>query len=434
MSWRNLRRESREAGFTLVEVIVALSAGLLVSAAAYTLALNAMKSFQDESRIATSQVAVSIALSRLQGDVQRAGYMASPNIALDPNRCSTVNPASAPILAVQVAPGGSALPATFGYAAVANPNIEQPDMLIVTGNMSSSEQFEYRSIDDTGRVYLSMNRGPVVRLLAELGMNEDAVEAVFVPTQAGAVVGSRFARVVSATGKHSYVVVTNAEANLGVPGSESITLTVEGPGGATLSSLSNLECGFVNRGTGLINPVSVIRYRIGQLPVTSPYVAALAPTGDDRVTGESVRAELLREELTPAAAVAAARWNPNLILDTAALVNNAQLSSQEIVSEFAVDFDLSAVYAFSPADLRLVPFGNAAAPGLDDVEPQDFRSLRVRVATRARFPDRDETGPDDVVTRFLIPALDTSGTRLKYARVRTLTSEIQLPNLAGVTW
>ena len=47
-------------GFTLIELVVALSAGLLVSMAALMLSRNATKFFQNEARISATQLAATL--------------------------------------------------------------------------------------------------------------------------------------------------------------------------------------------------------------------------------------------------------------------------------------------------------------------------------------------------------------------------------------
>lgn len=431
-------RRDRARGFTLVEVIVALTAGLLVSAAAYTLARNAMKSFQDESRIATGQVGVALGASRLTADLQRAGYMASPNLADDPRRCPTVNTASVPLVAVQIDNGGSAAQQAVedaGYALDDNLGIPEPDMLVITGNMTSSEQFEYRGIDGD-QMHLAADRGPAIRAFEDVGRSPAAFCEIFVPAayltgdpDAPLVTPSRFARVVDPSGKESYLRVTGCNATEDDGELVKATLTVVDPTTGSAPSSVGSPCG-ARPGGGLVNPVSIIRYRLGQLCnpygdcATHPYyAAAMKASGPDAVTGEASRLELLREEIAPASAAA-----PFSI--------DAQLAAREIVTEFAVDLDFAFVVADDdaltrdqPAVLTYFGFGEDAA---EAIEPQRVRSIRFRLSTRARVPDRDEASPPiGVTTRFRLPGVLANN---KFARLRTLHGDVSLPNLQQVTW
>lgn len=421
-------------GFTLVEVLVALTAGLMVSAAAYMLAQNAMKSFQDESRISSSQVGVALGMSRLTADLQRAGYMASPNVDLDPKLCPSLATWAndRPIAAVRVRDGSS-----FSSAAIdasgydENPTVPKPDVIVITGNMTSAEQFEYRGIN-AGKMYLAANRGPSRRAFEDVGKDVDAFCEIFLPRSASADNPGRFARLVEPSGKESYVIVTSCDADVDASGDlDAVELDIIDPVTNTAPSTVGSTCG-ARPGGGLINPVSIIRYRLDEVnEVTDPrWAKAVAPTGPNAVTGEDSRLELVREEIAPDDAA-----------DPFAL--DIEPSARELVAEFAVDLDVSAVVANADPDLTqpqnllyyATSIGGEPAPSADTlaaIAPQRFRSVRVRLGTRARVPDRDEAAPaTGVTTRFLLPEV---GARNKYARMRTLHADVALPNLQQVTW
>ena len=78
-------------GFTLVELLVAMRAGVLVAMAAFLLARNATKFFQLESRISAAQFANMIGLNRLKTDLSRGGFLASANVNDDPLICGKSN-------------------------------------------------------------------------------------------------------------------------------------------------------------------------------------------------------------------------------------------------------------------------------------------------------------------------------------------------------
>lgn len=435
-SKQNRARLRRSAhGFTLVEVLVALTAGLLVSASAYALARNAMKSFQDESRISGSQVGTALALGRITADVQRAGYMVSADVATDPRRCASVVPADVPLRSIQLREGGSdgepsdAALDDKGYDI--NTAIPLPDALVITGNMTSTEQFEYRGIDAAGQMSLAINRGATQRAWLDAGRNANSFCEIFYPADPPtAGVSARFVRVVEATGMEAYFLVTacNAADTSGVL--NSVVLTLEDPTSGSPPSTSGSSCG-ARPGGGLVNPVSIIRYRVGPLCDPFPcsgtvYDAVMAAQGPDVVTGEARRLELLREELDAADAATP--------FDIAATLPN--LLSQEIIAEFAVDLDLAAIQATAagttPSGLALVDFDDATDP-IDAVAPNLIRSLRVRFSTRARVPDRESTSPSATITRWEVPGIAATTTN-RFARMRTLHTEIQLPNLSQVTF
>lgn len=420
-------------GFTLVEVLVALTAGLMVSAAAYMLAQNAMKSFQDESRISSSQVGVALGLSRLTSDLQRAGYMASPNVDLDPKLCPSLAgwADTRPLGALRIRDGSTATPTVItesGYDQAENAGIPAPDMIVITGNLTSAEQFEYRGIN-AGKMYLAVNRGPSRRAYEDVGKDPEAFCEIFIPRWSGPENPGRFARLVEPSGKESYVIVTGCDAEPDASGDlDAVELDIIDPVTNSAPSTVGQTCG-ARPGGGLINPVSVIRYRLAEV-TEDRYAPALAPTGPNAVTGEDSRLELVREEIAPA--------NAATPFDLTLAV-----SSLELVAEFAVDLDVSAVVAAVDPDLtqpqNLLYYatseGGERADTADTVEamaPQRFRSVRVRLGTRARVPDRDEAAPaTGVPTRFYLPGVLAKN---RYARMRTLHADVTLPNLQQVTW
>jgi prepilin-type N-terminal cleavage/methylation domain-containing protein len=67
-------------GFTLVELLVAIIAGLLVAAAAISFSKQSTRFFSQEARIAAAQMSVLSGFQRLQGDISRASYMSIPNM------------------------------------------------------------------------------------------------------------------------------------------------------------------------------------------------------------------------------------------------------------------------------------------------------------------------------------------------------------------
>src|SRR5690606_21179289 len=118
---------------------------------------------------------------------------------------------------------------------------------------------------------------------------------IFVPPGGAA----RFARLVEPSGKESYVLVTDCDAeDDSARDLDSVALTIIDPTTGLPPTLIGSTCG-ARPGGGLVNPVSIIRYRLGQIcdpfNCTDPdYAAAMRSTGPNAVTGEASRLELLR--------------------------------------------------------------------------------------------------------------------------------------------
>ena len=85
------RRAPRRAprGFTLVELLVAITAGLFVAVAAFALAKQGSRFFQQEARVANAQFAATLGFDRLRADIARAGFLTTANVQRDPFHCGT---------------------------------------------------------------------------------------------------------------------------------------------------------------------------------------------------------------------------------------------------------------------------------------------------------------------------------------------------------
>jgi hypothetical protein len=89
--------------------------------------------------------------------------------------------------------------------------------------------------------------------------------------------------------------------------------------------------------------------------------------------------------------------------------------------------------------LGTAPAGAAWPAGLGGVPPlaERYAGLTVQLTTRTRVPDREAPAANPT-GRFAV--CDGAGCaapappQLRFARVRTLTREVNLPNLAGVTF
>ena len=84
----------RRRGFTLVELLVAMVAGLIVALAIVGLSKEANTTFQEETRIASAEAQLRTALDRLRSDLQRTSYMSTANLLADPQLARNTNAAN----------------------------------------------------------------------------------------------------------------------------------------------------------------------------------------------------------------------------------------------------------------------------------------------------------------------------------------------------
>src|ERR1700712_4011938 len=85
-----MTRSSR-AGFTLVELMIALVAGAFAVSAVYYLSGVSSRSFAEQMRVSETQMSLRSAMEQVRRDFSRAGYMAVPSSTLIPDCNGQVN-------------------------------------------------------------------------------------------------------------------------------------------------------------------------------------------------------------------------------------------------------------------------------------------------------------------------------------------------------
>ncbi len=408
-SQRFTRRGQR--GFTLTELMVAITGGLFVSIAVFALARHGSRFYQREARVANATLANVVGFQRLRADLSRAGFLASPNIIRDPFLCG--DPVGGAnwtdelkhMAAVRIVPGGSP-----SNSALTDNNLD-PDSVVIAGAFDSAEQFPVRLVQDdpgnTYTVYLQVRSGP----LARLG----------IPNLPTVFKKDRGVRIVDMSGRSHYGTIASVNTSATQP---SVTLTDKPPISFRAGSGS---CGIAGHGTGaLLNVVNFIRYDVRNLSSSASYSAIYAEAGAGPFDGVNQRTELVREELDTSGQVIA--------------------GTQEIVSEYAVDLKFGLTVAnVNGVEQTLTTLleGNGDIPKwagdttgkTASVEgPQRIRAIRARLSVRSREPDRDVA-----INAATIPGVAPGLYRFKlaadkYARVRTVQADVTLHNLRRITW
>ncbi|MBI4704622.1 MAG: prepilin-type N-terminal cleavage/methylation domain-containing protein [Deltaproteobacteria bacterium] len=414
-----VRRPARRgAGFTLVELMMALAAGVLVSTAAFVMARNASLFFQHEARATTAQIAAAVGLSRLEADLQRVGFMASADVYKDPRRCGNMAdwPAGLKRLsAITIEEGGSVKRHGADHV-LSVLNGLSPDALIIGGAVGTTEQFPVRTISQGAgglSVYLQTDSGPMARARAAVAGGALSFQDLFAP--------GRFLRIVDAEGRHEYGVIAGFTDDPAAPRVELLA------GPIVPRKEITPVCGYSGFGTGtLVNPIARVLYDLRYVdPAVYPRYAGMFATATHPEAGkhkgagpEPQRTELVRVELDAEGAEIPA--------------------SLEVVAEFAVDFKLGVTTATAgnTPTLAVQQMGTpavylTAADILAGGSPERVRGVQVRLSARARAADRNVGLPaaaDGGVFRYNL------GPNKGYARVRTLVANVALPNMTGVTW
>jgi len=438
-------------GFTLVELMVSLIAGLIIALACMGLAKTATATFHEQARLSVVEGTVRFAGERLRQDLLRAGFMSTGNIRL----ASSENPAVPFGQKIAVVPGtaggtasrygalndlagirirvGGSRDASFvttagteGPNSLATNNGLNPDALVVSGNLTSDDSYQGILRSDAPlcggqRIEMKRDGDAAVRRLFDSANPAAALRGVFTP-----IVGTNYAaRVVDARGCQHYVLVCGVE----VVSADRMNVHLRpGTGGDVLPPGTG-ACGASVGEEVTVSPVHRMLWYIG--PNTD---AALATDPNVEPNGSKFNIyRQLMDASDPPAAVAGAR---------------------EIVGEYAIDmkfgitvddpstpppnnfrvFDLDSDTGGGNIDswARAASGSATGAPG-----PQRIRSVRYRIAARAALPDRaaNLVVPPGApyLSRYCIDTTPVA-TCKRFARVRTLTSEVTLMNQRGMQY
>jgi type II secretory pathway pseudopilin PulG len=393
-------------GFTLVELMVAITGGLFIAIIVFALARDGARFYQRESRVADATLSAVVGFERLRAEIGRAGFLAAPNVRQLPRLCGD------PI-------GDATWPA--GLKSLASVRIEQaqspgsdtlranglnPDRIVVSGSFASNEQFPIWNITGT-TVFLQRQTGPLARLGYNLdGANQAALLASLFPS-------GRALRIQDQAGEIQFAVIAGTQAGA-IP---QITLA---PAPALIfRQTAGTTCGLRGNATGAV--VNVVNFAVYE-------VRALQGGDFDRAFGagnpwDADRTELVREELDAA--------------------GNVIPGTEELIAEHAVDLRFGVTVAQgaagAPLALATLPPDSGQIPGwAGDItagaNPHRIRSVRVRLSVRSGEPDRPSNVPVvDGIAQGLYRIGLGSGGGSPFARVRTLQTEVALHNQMGAT-
>ncbi len=432
MSARSNLSRTGERGFTLLELLVAAVAGLFVVMAAFLLSRGTTRLLTSESRIGSAQQNLRMGVDRLRSDLERASFMTTANGSKDPDLCPAPPTTFKYIQGITYKYGGSALATPQSVA-----NGLNPDSIVLMGNFTSSDLYPIADINCSGTtctIYLQWGSGTATagdagaaapasarRLLnfGEAG-NTSAIQAVFNALPVG-----RLVRLTNVKGSSQLLLMTVNGAGLAASGQPIITVTAPLP--LNSANAQNKRCGYDGNGNqATLNAVQIVRYQLKSLSTDPNFVWAYPETG---VPADQYKYDLVRTEVDP-------------------LTDNDIDGTAELVSEYAVDLKFAFSVDQSVASTTgawvepsLTPFkfyesGSTPPAFTDEVRanpsgatPQRIRSVRYRLSTRSRDPDRtvglDEGGPG--LARYSLGANS-------FARVRTTIGEVAILNQQGIRW
>lgn len=444
-----MNRSPRRA-FTLIEILVSLAAGGLVLVGLLALSKNATQAFNEEARLAALQNSVRAASLRLQGDLALASYLSTPNFRADPRIVRPRGAASNANLGtlagarrlsgLRIVTNGSDANAPRSVA-----NGYRSDAIEIGGNLTGSDPFVVLDVQigaaaGCDRIVLNMDTPAIWRMRDPTAADPNAVlitrlQNLFVPATRDADGANHLVRFVDPTGRSQYLSTCRGRASVvavgGVPAAVAIDVTA-GVGNRILTTADTGGIGgWPGRAVGgcTINPVHLVRYELGPSNVLAPALVGLEASTD-----ANPKYDLYRSYLD---ATGVAIANPELVaeymigLRFGLTVDSATLGAPGTVSTLT---------RIDPSDTaNLVTWtgqvdGTAALPPAANGSqgPHRVRSVTMEVAARVPFADRDRPEPaGSAVRRYCVPGNCVPGT-FTYARTRTVSMDVALPNHAGV--
>lgn len=414
---RAFERARAAGGFTLVELMVAMTGGLFLSIVVFALSRDASRFYQREGRVANATLAGLSGFERLSSDLARAGHLSTPNISSDPRVCNRPQ-ASWPAMlsslrAIVIESGATGISGTEVAAAGLSPKA-----VTIAGALTTPEVLLTNSVASanggTWQITLNMATPSAARLglnpaPGAVAANQAILSSVFMSGGQGRIVRLRD------HGMDQYGVVSSVVAN---PGEALVNLAAS-PGLVQLVR-GGVQCGVHDLGEGMaLSVIDLVRYDIRSMVADTSYAALYKASGlgtggsSSALPYEGKRAELVRVELNAAGAEIP--------------------STREIVGEYAVDLQLDAWGATTNLDPTLIPI----VANIDQTYAftQLLRGLHLRLSVRSREADRDAdiSGTGGTSTDlFRIPL--GAGKTGPYARVRTFQSDIALRNLESSNW
>lgn len=451
-----MSRARAARGFTLVELMVSLVAGMIVAIAVVSLAKAATTAFHEQVRLTTVEQSVRNAANRLRYDLTKVSFMGTGNITLA-SRGDLLVPYGHRVAYTGNGVGGARYPdlttdlqglrifvggskaMTEGSGALATRNGLNPDSIVITGNLTTDDQYQGLLLTGGacggGQIELLRDTDPAnARLL------NDAPDA----TTATANVANAFtpkantlflARVVDDGGCQHYVAIRDAVATAADRAVINICPDNGGVGvlepGIGANETPIKGCG-VRPGTGMVrvSPLHRVQWfvRKNEDPVTGPVLApeeSVSPPEDQFMLYRQLQ-DAEGNAIDPPQIIA----EYAIDLKFGIVVDNPALPAPNNVQVFDLDSDNGSgdITQWTQRSSTTLP----GQPG-----PQRVRSVKFRVSTRAAIPDRTANlsvlPGTPYITRYCLDDADLASCK-RFARVRTIVSEAALINQARMTY
>jgi prepilin-type N-terminal cleavage/methylation domain-containing protein len=447
----------RERGFTLIELTVSLVAGLIVAMGIMTLSREATRTFNEEARGSAAEATLRSAIDRLRGDLGRAAYMSTGNIMSDPmiaKAPGTTNVAQTGpnvkgilhLASINLTTGGSV---TNGIAlSSAQTPALAPDSFDIAGNMTSAEQFEVQMIvpstSNCTQIMLSSASSAMYRIAASgMGTPGAAQELRNAFQPVPATMTTQFmVRLVDTTGHTQYLATCPGANAAGFTGTQPWVSVSTADTPIQYAVQTHTQGGVTGYCVGcIVNPVQIVRWEITTATKEQTNQAQYATALDSLPANASTSPTIDPNKYDLMRTYVDATWTPIY-------------ATSELVAEYAVDLKLAfsvdntilgdqkpsiVTFAFDDtADNKLWGTDvSTVVPPVPNRGPERIRSARVRLVTRAAQADRtvnvpvSNFGVQEFMYRYCVnavPSCATNDQTLRWARARTVTAEVALPN------
>ena len=395
----------QQAGFSLVELMIALTIGGFIIGSVYAIGAGSTRHFATQQRVSSLQGRLRLAMNQVKHDLLRAGYLAPPHARAAGQVCEGVVPAAFDNCGTVGCLAGVArfVNDTTPPNLNAMPMGTTTDTIRLYGNYAAAAEYPGVDVDASSPNTIFVNptwhdfQHDFTEWRAGGGgpVDPGAVNFVFLP---GRMVRLRFA------GNQYHYATIVAVAPIGGPG-DRLAITIDPPVRNTCVPLLN---------NGWIAPVSLIQYNVVD-SVSPPAMAVQFKTGP--------AAELRRTELNPR--------------DGTVLMVGGTPASSRIIGEYVTDFNLWFLLNTTPGrdtfDTVALGAWQDAVPAINN-QPETIRAVRVSLSMRTPEP---EDGFPVINPPFgsyqSLPACPAGGGNCSNgaARVRTSTAEIMLHNVAA---
>ncbi|MCA9580185.1 MAG: prepilin-type N-terminal cleavage/methylation domain-containing protein [Myxococcales bacterium] len=396
----------KRQGFTLLEMMVALTIGSMAITSIYFVSSASSRHFREQQQVAQTQNALRLAAERVRKDLLRAGFVASPYAELDSERQGCVSSDDADVQALSLLDGEQ----TADFSLTTENPFTEFDELRLMGNYMTAD--EYRAeVQTATQVKIQINNQAFQRSFGVIGTTySDAVfEEVFKP--------GRYLRVVHKGGGKNFHRITAVDGTAAIR-----TVDIDPALDSNCSAILDLVD---------VAPIAHIQYK------TEIFRTAGGEKfeGTDVLTGQSgaEAPTLVRREI---------KFNAADPIDLT--VNTAQ-AVLEYVADFDVDFyfdqradgarssiNLPTLVLENDADVETAFTANIPTTGFAAGTSYPHRAMSAVIRLSVRTPTEDErfsflarTAATEPLARY-----ELNTTTPGAARVRTVQMEVMLPNLA----